>query len=410
MENITDTAFHGGKAKHLEYYFNLMEKSVLDGRITERDRNQIQAFISEIKACGTLSSQRAYKISYQLVGLRKYLPEYSKADTSAVFSGLEKLKAESGYTEITQSDVIKLCKRFLLWLHESGEASEGLKPEKLMKIKAKTMTVTKTAEDILSPEQMEDMFRSVSNTRNRAMIELLYESLGRAGEIATIKWGQIEFRQTYASVRLDGKTGKTRTVPIYSSHIALRRWRDQYPGDASGDHLIFPARDGSNNPMSYNGMAKIIKSAAKKAGIEKPITLHTFRHSRITHLLQAGMNESTIKLLAWGDVGSNMLKVYSHLTPGDVEKAFSQMYGLKPIEEFSGMDPAVSPRQCQVCGMLNPATNLFCGGCGQGLTAAAADSQTKTMTSLDAIMATPQGKELLNHVVQEMAERRALKG
>ena len=383
MENITDTHFHGGKEQHQEYYSRLMMEAVSDGRITERDKNQIQAFISEVKACGKLSSQRAYKLSYQLVGIRKWLPEFSQVDTSAVFSGIERLKAESGYTEITQGDMIKLCKRFLLWLYDSGEAAPGLKPEKLRKIKAKTVSATKTAEDILTPDQVEALFKQVSNTRNRAMLELLYESAGRAGEIATLVWGQITFYQNYAAVRLDGKTGKTRQAPLYSSHIALRRWRDQYKGgNPAADDLVFPGREGGDQPMSYTGMAKIVRIAAHEAGIEKPVTLHTFRHSRITHLLQAGMNESTIKMLAWGDVGSNMLKVYSHLTPGDVENSFNQLYGIKPVEEFKGMDPAVSPRQCPACGMLNPPGNNFCGGCSMALTEAARNEKDEAINRI----------------------------
>lgn len=383
MDNITDTAFHGGKEKHLEYYSRLMLSAVSDGRITEKDRNQIQAFISEIKACGRLSSQRAYKLAYMLVAIRRYIPEFSSVTTSSIFSGLEALKAEGKYTPSSEKDLITITKRFFLWLHESGEASEGLKPEKIRKIKAGSISITKTADDIITPDQVEALFKNVTSTRNRAMIELLYESAGRAGEIATLTWGQITFYQNYASVRLDGKTGKTRQAPLYTSHIALRRWRDQYPGGEPGpDDMIFPARAGGQEPMSYNGMAKIVHIAAEKAGIEKPVTLHTFRHSRITHLLQAGMNESTIKLLAWGDVGSTMLRVYSHLTPGDVEASFEKLYGIQPVEQFKGMDPAVSPYQCPVCGMLNPPGNRFCGGCGGALTQEAADEKQEVIRRL----------------------------
>jgi site-specific recombinase XerD len=83
--------------------------------------------------------------------------------------------------------------------------------------------------------------------------------------------------------------------------VILRRWKYQYPGGDPGPvDLIFPARAGGNQPMNYNRMSKIVKIAAGRAGIEKPETLHTVRHSRIIHLLPAGMNESTIKLLAWG--------------------------------------------------------------------------------------------------------------
>jgi len=373
MENITDTAFHGGKEKHQEYYNNLMVESVSDGRITERDKKQIQAFLSEIKACGKLSSQRTYKLAYQLIGMRRYIPEFSSATTSDVFTGLENLKAEERYTDSTKKDFITILKRFLLWLEESGEASPGLKIEKIRKIKAGSISVTKTADDILTPGQIDSMFRAVTNTRNRAMLELLYESGGRAGEIATLTWGQITFYSNYASVRLDSKTRKVRVVPLYTSHVSLRRWRDQCGIEPKPDDLVFPARDEENEPMSYNGMLKLTRLAARKAGLEKNVTLHIFRHSRITHLLQAGMNESTIKLLAWGDVGSTMLRVYAHLGPGDVENEFNKLYNIKPVDEFRGMDPSLSPLQCPTCGMLNPPGNRFCGGCGVALTPEARD-------------------------------------
>jgi site-specific recombinase XerD len=403
MDNITDTAFHGGKEKHQEYYNRLMTSAVSDGRITERDKNQIQSFISEIKACGRLSSQRTYKLAYLLVVIRRFIPEFSTVTTSSIFSGLEALKAEGKYTQSTEKDLISITKRFFIWLNESGEASEGLKLEKVRKIKAGSITVTKTAEDIITPDQVEAICKNVSTTRNRAMVELLYESAGRAGEIATLTWGQITFYQNYASMRLDGKTGKTRQAPLYTSHIALRRWKDQYPGGEPGpDDLVFPARAGGRDPMSYNGMVKIVRTAAKKAGIEKSVTLHTFRHSRITHLLQAGMNETTVKLLAWGDIGSTMLRVYSHLTPGDVEAAFNQMYGIKPVEEFRGMDPAVSPRQCSICGMLNPPGNRYCGGCGAALTSDAADEKAEAMRRI------MQDESLMNLLTEVLNKREVM--
>jgi hypothetical protein len=47
------------------------------------------------------------------------------------------------------------------------------------------------------------------------------------------------------------------------------------------------------------------------------------------------------------------------------------MYSIKSIEEFWGMDPAVSPIQCPAYGMFNPPENRFYGGCGKPLTAEA---------------------------------------
>ena len=130
MDNITDTRFHGGREKHQAHYHNLMINAVSDGRITDKESKQIQAFISEIRACGKLSSQRAYKLAYQIIGWKKYLPEFSQVDTVILYSGLEALKSDNNYTDSTKKDYITVLKRFLLWLDESGDTSPGLKIEK----------------------------------------------------------------------------------------------------------------------------------------------------------------------------------------------------------------------------------------------------------------------------------------
>ena len=49
MGNITDTAFHGGKEKHQEYYSRLMITAVDDGRITERDKKQIKPSLARLR-------------------------------------------------------------------------------------------------------------------------------------------------------------------------------------------------------------------------------------------------------------------------------------------------------------------------------------------------------------------------
>ena len=154
-----------------------------------------------------------------LVAIRRYIPEFSTVDTTSILSGLEELKDDDKYTPSSEKDLITITKRFFTWLYELGEAAEGLKPEKIRKIKAGSINVTKTAEDIITPDQVEGIFKNVSTTRNRAMIELLYESTGRAGEIATLTWGKVTFYQNYASVRLDGKTGKPGRHPYI--HLIL---------------------------------------------------------------------------------------------------------------------------------------------------------------------------------------------
>ena len=364
MALITNSEFHGGQASHHLNYTRLMSASVIDGRITEQDARQIKAFISEVKVCSNICDHRMYQLAYFLVGMRKWVPEFSSISTGVLFSCIEEFKASSKYKENTKAVLIKTLKRFLFWLHESGQASPNLNIDKLNKIKSKLALITKTHEDILTPAEVDAIFKAATTTRNRAILELLYESAGRIGEIATMRWEQVKFYSTYASVQISGKTGKPRSVPLYTSHIMLRRWKDQYNGgNPSQDDLVFPSRPGINKPFSYQGVLRMVKTTSKRAGIKKHITPHTFRHSRITHLLQQGVSESTTKMLAWGDIGSNMLKVYSHLTSADIERELSQLHGFTAPEEIITRDGNLAPRQCKKCGMINPISNTFCGGC-----------------------------------------------
>ena len=384
MERITDTVFHGGREAHLYKYQNGMKKAVNDGRITEQDSILIKSFLSEIQACNDISAMRIYKLSYQLIGMRKWLPPFVEITTSVLFAGIEDYKNNSGYKDNTQGDMIKILKRFLIWLVESEEANPGLNIAKIGKIKAKTVTKTKTAEDVLTKTEVDAIFKAASSTRNRAILELLYESAGRIGEICTLQWSQITFYNTHASVHLSGKTGKTRVVPLYTSHVILRRWRDQYSGGTpKPTDLVFPSKLGCSKPLWYNSVQYMIEQAAKRAGIERKVNPHIFRHSKITHYKQDGISDSTVKMLAWGDIGSNMLSTYAHLTVDDADRELMQFHGIVPAEELSQSDDALTPQQCKQCGMLNPQSNEFCGGCGFPLRSDTANTMAELQRVID---------------------------
>jgi len=126
----------------------------------------------------------------------------------------------------------------------------------------------------------------------------------------------------------------------------------------------------------------LLKRATEKAGITKPVSPHIFRHTRITDLMRMGVSEQSIKMMAWGSVSTGMLKIYAHLTVGDVENEMNQFYGINPENKLSTVPNIATPIQCERCGLINPKLHEFCGGCAAPLPASARRSGDMQTTCL----------------------------
>ena len=111
---------------------------------------------------------------------------------------------------------------------------------------------------------------------------------------------------------------------------ALERYeRHGRPADARTDRLFVGLRrssSGEYEPLTRSGLLQLVRTAAKRAGITKPVHVHLLRHSFITNALRGGMNPMVVAQIAGHSSLRMIEQVYSHLTAGDSYDALLKLH------------------------------------------------------------------------------------
>jgi integrase/recombinase XerC len=143
--------------------------------------------------------------------------------------------------------------------------------------------------------------------RDRAMLELFYSSALRLSELTTLRWGALDLDE--GLVRVDGKGGRTRIVPLGGpAREALRAWRTEIGGEAGSP--VFPGRGGA--PISPRAVQSRMKVLAQRQGLWKRVHPHLMRHSCASHLLESsGDLRGVQEMLGHADIATT--QVYTHL-------------------------------------------------------------------------------------------------
>ena len=160
--------------------------------------------------------------------------------------------------------------------------------------------------------------------RNRAIIETLYGSGLRVSELVEITLSNIFIKENI--IRVNGKGGKQRLVPLgsYSKKFIQIYIDEVRPFEKIKDEdILFLNRNGKK--MSRAMIFTIIRNAAKKVGIKKKISPHTFRHSFATHLLENGADLRTIQLLL-GHESIITTEIYTHLDNKHLKKVMEEFH------------------------------------------------------------------------------------
>jgi len=365
---------HYSTATRPEMAERSIQKALKASIITDSDERLIREYLSEYRATRHISTGRANKITYALVGWRRFLEDpFLKTTLTALYDAIGKVKgadSERGrrFKQNTIHDKIRILKRFFLWLQEEGKVN--IPREKLQQIRFPPVdTQTTSPDELLTPEEVLALIRAARSPRDRAMVAAIYESGCRIGELVRLRWKDMVFDEYGVGVHIhDTKTQKIRYARLTSATEYLATWKNACPW-AGPDDFLFPARHGT--VLTHSACSKIFRLTAQAAGIQKKVRAHIFRKSRITHMIRENYQESVIKAAMWGNLNTQMFSTYVVLSEKDIDAEYLERTGVRTRGKEEKTE--LLPRPCSRCHTINAPTSDFCGKCGLPLTENAVD-------------------------------------
>ncbi|MBQ3367691.1 tyrosine-type recombinase/integrase [bacterium] len=228
------------------------------------------------------------------------------------------------YSEVKASSLrrkIVAIRQFYLLLHKRKIVEDN-----------PTLTLTGPKKDGVLPGALtrEEMTRlieynypqNLKGLRDRAIIEMLYSSGVRVGELISLKIKDMDFKGK--TVNVLGKGKKERLLPVTAQAIdSIENYLMKRPNGKESDSIIFCNLKGE--PLTERGVQYIIDTLAKNCGIYRKITPHMLRHSFATHFLENGMNLRYLQALL-GHSNLSTTEIYTHLSIEELTKVYRKAH------------------------------------------------------------------------------------
>ncbi len=172
---------------------------------------------------------------------------------------------------------------------------------------------------VLSRNEIKNLIAKTENTKHRLLVELLYSTGLRLSECVNLKYSDLDLNEGIGWVR-SGKGSKDRIFIISEMFKKdLEEYKEKTKSEVKG--YIFLV---NGKKMSPRGIQHAIKVSAERAGIEKPVHVHTLRHSFATHLLENGVDIRKIQKLL-GHSNLQTTQIYTQVSSEEIKKIKSPL-------------------------------------------------------------------------------------
>ena len=235
-----------------------------------------------------------------------------------------------GLTKATVSRKLAALKSFFKYLLEEGLVSEN--PLQLVS----SPRYRRPLPEYLSIHEVLQLLESPSGEgvldhRNRALLELLYATGIRAGELVRIDMEDIDLTTRF--VRVTGKGNKERIVP-FGRHAeqALAAYtgrRIELLKDGFGEKALFLNRLGTR--LTSRSVQRVVGKYIKKCALSRRISPHALRHTFATHLLDAGADLRSIQELL-GHESISTTQRYTHVSLKRLRESYFRAHPRAELE------------------------------------------------------------------------------
>ena len=290
-------------------------------------QKEIDAFISYLHNVKKTSANTELSYQRDLRKLKTFLEEKGITSVEKITSkDLEEYIAAMGEEHFKPATVSRNIASIKAWFHfmvkeqlVKSDISTSLKSPKIEKKAPAILTMNEVITLLEQPSK-----DTPKETRDKAMLELLYATGIRVSELISLKLEDLNLQMNYIICRDEHKE---RMIPFgLKARNALIHYLDSARDALIMDrnsHVLFV--NCSGQAMSRQGFWKLIKYYAKKAGIMADITPHTLRHSFAAHLVENGADlRSVQEMLGHSDISTT--QIYANMNHNHLRDVYTKAH------------------------------------------------------------------------------------
>jgi site-specific recombinase XerD len=329
-----------------------------------------------------ISLARMHKCLWTVRRISKMLGKSFDGATKDDFVRLIAELEQSSFSDWTKMDFKVILKHFWRWFKnwEDGTPPEVRWIRRMKNPQSKRPILPK---DLLTAEEKMKLLKATENPRDRALLEVLFESGRRLGEILTLRIRDIEFDEMGAKLFVNGKVGQD-FVRIISSTPALSVWLDNHALSENPDSPVWIGLGWRNRTkqLSYGAAWSLLRKVSKRAGVNKRIFYYLMRHTRIDETQGILTEPQQCMMFGW-KFGSQMPAIYMKRYGKHIDNAQAIMNGVIPKAKAV---EATKPRVCVRCNFDNSPISKFCNRCGAPLDLQLSMDLDQRKTMLDKLL------------------------